>query len=95
MYGRSCVPPSAQFKPTTAGRAWRIEFQNASVVCPESVRPEASVMVPDTMIGRSTPSSSNTSRTAYSAALAFKVSKMVSIRMMSAPPSMRARVASP
>ena len=41
-----------------------MEFQNASVVCPESVRPEASVMVPETMIGSYTPSASMVSRTA-------------------------------
>ena len=54
-YGRSCFAPSAQFRPIASGRAWRTEFQNASVVCPDSVRPEASVIVPEMMSGRSTP----------------------------------------
>ena len=54
-YGRSCFAPSAQFRPMASGRAWRTEFQNASVVWPDSVRPEASVIVPEMMIGRSTP----------------------------------------
>ena len=93
-YGRSCLAPSAQLRPITVGRAWRTEFQNASTVCPESVRPEASVIVPDTMMGRSTPSSSSTPRTANSAALAFSVSKTVSTRIRSTPPSTSARVAS-
>ena len=38
--------PSAQLRPTASGRACRTEFQNASVTWPDSVRPEASVMVP-------------------------------------------------
>ena len=95
MYGRSCFPPSAQLSPTTAGRACRTEFQNASVVWPDKVRPEASVIVPDTMMGRSAPASSSTSRTANKAAFAFKVSKIVSIRMASTPPATSARAASP
>ena len=37
--------------PTNSGCAWRIEFQNASVVCPESMRPEASVIVPEMTSG--------------------------------------------
>jgi len=31
-----------------------MEFQNASVVWPDKVRPDASLIVPETMIGRST-----------------------------------------
>jgi hypothetical protein len=61
-----------------AARAWRTEFQKASVVWPDSVRPEASVIVPEIMTGTSSPSSSSTLRTAYSAAFAFSVSKIVS-----------------
>ncbi len=76
------------------GRAWRIEFQKASTVWPDSVRPEASVIVPETAIGRSSPSSSSTLRTANSAAFAFSVSNTVSIRIRSTPPSTSARVAS-
>ena len=34
---------------------WRTEFQNASVVCPDSVRPDASVIVPEIITGNSTP----------------------------------------
>ncbi len=55
MYGRRSLAPSAQFSPTEKGRACEIEFQNASVVWPESVRPLASVMVPDTMTGTCMP----------------------------------------
>jgi len=40
-----------------------MEFQNASVVWPDKVRPEASVMVRTTMMGRSVPALSSTSRT--------------------------------
>ncbi len=58
MWGRSSLAPSEQLKPTEIGRAWATAFQNASGVWPERVRPEASVMVPDTMIGRRTPFSS-------------------------------------
>ncbi len=64
------------------------------MVWPESVRPEASVMVPEIMIGSSMPVSSNTPWTAKIAALALRVSKMVSIRIRSAPPSISPRVAS-
>ena len=35
-------------------------FQNASTVCPDNVRPDASVIVPEIQSGTSTPSSSNT-----------------------------------
>ena len=51
-------------------------------------------MVPEIITGRRTPSSSKTWSTAKAAALALRVSKMVSIRMASTPPAMRARVAS-
>jgi hypothetical protein len=88
-YGRSCAAPSAQLSPTANGSAWRIEFQNASTVCPESVRPLRSVMVPDTSSGVARPRRSRTSRMAKSAALAFSVSKTVSTISRSAPPSRR------
>ena len=44
-----------EFNPTEQGRACEIEFQNASVVWPESVRPLASVIVPDIMTGTCRP----------------------------------------
>ena len=95
MYGRSCLPPSAQLRPTTAGRAWRMEFQNASVVWPDSVRPDASVMVPETMMRQFDARAHRArSRTANSAAFAFSVSNTVSIRITSTPPSTSARAAS-
>ena len=74
-----------------SGRACRTEFQNASVVWPDSVRPDASVIVPEMMIGRSMPASSNACRAAKIAALAFSVSKIVSISSRSTPPSISAR----
>ena len=82
-------PPSAQLRPTASGFACDTEFQNASVTCPDSVRPEASVIVPLMMIGHSRPRSSNSVRQAKIAALALSVSKMVSISSTSAPPSTR------
>ncbi|MNJ80999.1 hypothetical protein D3C77_796000 [compost metagenome] len=51
------------------------------------MRPEASVTVPEIITGRRMPRASNTSSVAKMAALAFSVSKMVSIRTMSMPPS--------
>ena len=72
------------------GSAWRIEFQNASVVCPDRVRPDASVIVPDTMTGTIDPVASKLRLIANMAAFAFNVSKMVSIIRKSTPPSIKA-----
>ena len=77
-----------------SGRACATEFQNASVVWPERVRPLASVMVPEIMTGTRSPRRSNTPSMAKIAALALSVSKIVSIRIRSAPPSSRPSVAS-
>ena len=44
--------------PTVSGRAWATDVQKASMVWPDSVRPDASVMVAEIMMGSSTPSSS-------------------------------------
>ncbi len=63
------------------------EWKKAFAVCPERMRPEASVIVPETMTGNRHPRSSQTSWMAYRAAFAFSVSKTVSTRRMSAPPS--------
>ena len=57
---------------------------------PDSVRPEASVIVPETMTGQRRPRSSNSVSRAKIAALAFSVSKIVSTRSRSAPPSTQA-----
>ena len=86
-YWRSSLGPSAQFRPIDKGWAWDSEFQKASVVWPDSVRPEASVMVPEIITGQRRPAVSKNCSTANTAALAFSVSKMVSISKMSAPPS--------
>src|SRR6266540_3014007 len=94
-YGRISAAPSAQFSPTASGRVWRTEFQNASVVWPESVRPDASVIVPDTMIGQRRCDRSKNASSAASAALAFSVSNTVSTRKRSTPPSASASIASP
>ena len=72
-----------------SGRACLTEFQNASVTWPDRVRPEASVMVPDTITGHRRPRSSNRVSRAKIAALALSVSKIVSTSSRSAPPSTR------
>jgi hypothetical protein len=94
MYGRISAAPSAQLSPTASGRTWRTEFQNASGVCPESVRPDASVTVPDTITGSLALRRSNASSIAKSAALALRVSNTVSTSRMSTPPSISASAAS-
>ena len=48
--GLICSAPKAQFSPTAVILACRIECQNASTVCPDNVRPLASVIVPETKI---------------------------------------------
>ena len=73
---------------------WLSEFQNASAVWPDSVRPEASVIVPEIITGQRRPAFSKNCSMANSAALALSVSKMVSTSRMSAPPSIRPRMAS-
>jgi len=76
-----------------SGRTCWIEFQNASVVCPDSVRPDASVIVPETITGRRCPTRSENVSSANSAALPLSVSKIVSTRKRSAPPSARFSIA--
>ena len=88
------MAPSAQLSPMDSGRACAIEFQNASVVWPESVRPLWSVMVPEIITGRRSPSRSKTPSMAKIAAFALSVSKIVSISSRSAPPSSSASAAS-
>ena len=80
--------------PTEKGRAWAIETQKASIVCPESVRPLRSVIVTEISSGTAAPRSSNTSRMAAIAALAFNVSNTVSTSSRWQPPSRRPRACS-
>ena len=80
MNGRIRSAPNAQLKPTANGLACFTEFQNASVVCPDSVRPERSVIVPEIQIGRCSRPSASRSMIALIAALQFSVSVIVSIR---------------
>ncbi len=65
------------------GFACSIAVQNASTVWPESVLPDRSTIVTEIQSG----SSGATSRAAAIAAFAFSVSKIVSIRSRSTPPS--------
>jgi hypothetical protein len=78
--------PKAQLKPTLNKGICEIEIRKASTVWPESVLPDASVIVPDTMIEYQ-----YCARLYFfyskSAALAFNVSKMVSTNNKSLPPS--------
>ena len=82
--------PSAQFTPTLNGSACATEIQNASIVCPDSVRPLRSVIVTEIMSG----TSGATSLAAAIAAFAFSVSKIVSTRSRSTPPSISPRICS-
>jgi hypothetical protein len=63
-------------------------------VCPDRSLPEASVTVPEIMMGSLTPCDSNASSIAKSAAFAFSVSKMVSTSSRSTPPSISAQTCS-
>ena len=67
----------------------RSEFQKAVGVWPDRVRPERSVIVPEIITGRRRPSFSNMSSMPAKAALAFSVSKIVSMIRRSAPPSIK------
>ena len=85
--------PSAQLRPIASGRAWRTEFQNASHGL---ARQGAAGAIGDRARDRSPAvarRSSNSSSSAKIAALALSVSKMVSTRNRSAPPSIRPRPA--
>ena len=66
-----------------------IEFKNASKVCPLKIRPLLSAIVPLTISGILRPRSCISLFIAKSAALAFSVSKIVSTKRISAPPSIR------
>ncbi len=92
-WGRSCSAPRAQFRPMAIGRACATEYQNASAVWPERVRPLASVIVPEIMTGQRRPCSSKNCSQAKIAALAFSVSNTVSISSRSAPPAIRPSIA--
>ena len=91
---RIAAAPSAQLSPIENGRAWRSECQKAVGVWPDSVRPERSVIVPEIISGRRTPLAAKVCSQANTAALALSVSKIVSIRMRSAPPSIRPEICS-
>ena len=95
MWARISLAPSAQFNPIENGAAWRTEFQNAAGVWPDSSRPERSVMVPEIITGTRWPRAWVTSAIAAIAALALSVSKIVSIRSRSAPPSISPSTCSP
>ena len=89
-YGRISFAPSAQLMPTISGSACSIDVQNASIVWPQSVRPERSTIVTLIQSGNC----GAASRAAAIAAFAFSVSKIVSISSRSTPPSARPRICS-
>jgi hypothetical protein len=94
MCGRISEAPSAQLTPTLSSGAWEMEFQQASTVWPDNVRPEASVMVMEAITGSFVPVSAKYFSMANSAALRFSVSNVVSGRRMSTPPSTSPRTCS-
>ena len=77
--------------PTDRSGTCETEFQNASTIWPESVRPDLSVIVTETISGTRRAPSSKSCCAAKSAALRTSVSKTVSKRRTSAPPSRRPR----
>ena len=89
-YGRISAAPSEQLTPTISGSACSTDAQNASTVWPERLRPLASIAVNDTQRGIS----GATSSAAAIAAFPFSVSKIVSIRNRSTPPSRSAAICS-
>jgi hypothetical protein len=88
--GRISVAPSEQLTPTTSGAACSIEYQKASTVWPERFRPLRSIAVNEIQRG----TSGATSSAAAIAAFALSVSKIVSIKSRSTPPSTSARICS-
>ena len=66
--------------------------KNASSVCPLSVLPPRSLIVTLNIIGRRQDDLSIVSTAAAIAALAFSVSNIVSIRIASTPPSIKASI---
>jgi hypothetical protein len=87
--------PSEQLRPTASRGACAIEFQQASTVCPVSMRSEPTwVNVIEARMGTVRPWSANTFWIANSAAFRFSVSKAVSGSRRSTPPSRRPRACS-
>ena len=67
------------------GLAWRIEFQQASAVWPDRVRPEASVMVIESITGSRERRSRKSSSKAKMAAFRLRVSKVFFLALISLP----------
>jgi len=94
MKGRISRGPSAQLMPTLNSSCCAMEFQYASTVCPDRVRPLKSVMVKETITGTRWPLSSKSCAIANSAALEFSESNTVSSSSRSTPPASRPRACS-
>ena len=94
MNGRISFGPSAQLMPTLSSLLCEMEFQYASTVWPDRVRPLRSVMVKETITGTRRPVSSKYLSMAKSAAFEFSESNTVSSSRRSTPPSSSPRVCS-
>ena len=92
--GVICAAPNEQFNPTEKSGACDTDMRNASTVCPERVRPAASAMVAESIIGTPLPAFMKTCSAASRAALALSVSNTVSISSRSTPPSRSASICS-
>ena len=87
--------PKEQLRPTLKMfSSCCTDARKASRVCPESVRPLASVMVTLSITGISLPVATLTLLAAARAALALRVSNMVSISQMSTPLSLNTVICS-
>ena len=84
--------PSEQLSPIETGRMCSTAFHSACTVWAEIIVSPPLPTAAEIITGSSRPSSSNTSRMATSAALAFNESKMVSTSRVSTPPAMSARI---
>ena len=84
-FGRISAAPRAQLIPTLSRSKCETECQNASIVCPERVRPALSMIVPETITGRLTSLSTKYLLMAKRHAFMFRVSKLVSGNRMSDP----------
>ena len=94
MNGRISFGPSAQLMPMLSSLLCEIEFQYASTVWPDSVRPLKSVIVNETITGTRRPVSSKYLSMAKSAALELSESNTVSTSSTSTPPSSSPRACS-
>ena len=92
--GSICRAPNEQFSPTERRGNPLTLARKASSVCPLRVRPARSLSVTESMRGTSRPTACMACKEASMAALALRVSKMVSMSTVSTPPRSSASVCS-